>query len=302
MGITPCHHGGALGDAHIRLPQPHAALPGQSGEPLDRGVQKLRIGWEGDVLGLHGGIDRDPRQILRPQRPALVRHPQALGQEKFQLAAEALAPMAQVRALVRKLVLEELLSGEVLEVWIIDPAFAHAFVGQSVNMLEKKSPITNCVAIPGRPPSLYSGAISPSMNSQSILPASCTSSCLMLMIWSSRARNRSADPVISCFFGRIAPSDAATESCFSIRGNRENEIASFQVSDTETLQSQVNKAAKKRLSLSGLEISSRATCVRPREKERDHALHPHCYRTSPFFDCFCYGLDSSSGQHRCLKD
>src|SRR5215471_12213888 len=66
------------------------------------------------------------------------------------------------------------------------------------------------------------------MNSQSILPASCTSSCFMLMIWSSRARNRSADPVVSCFFGRIAPSDAATESCFSIRGNRENEIASFQ--------------------------------------------------------------------------
>src|SRR5262249_26278011 len=29
-------------------------------------------------------------------------------------------------------------------------------------------------------------------------------------------------------FGRIAPSDAATESCFSIRGNRENEFASFQ--------------------------------------------------------------------------
>jgi len=41
---------------------------------------------------------------------------------------------------VRKLVLEELLSGEVLEVWIIDPAFAHAFVGQSANMLEKKKP------------------------------------------------------------------------------------------------------------------------------------------------------------------
>src|SRR5262245_39572410 len=92
------------------------------------------------------------------------------------------------------------------------------------------------------------------MNSQSILPASCTSSCLMLMIWSSRARNRSPDPVVSCFFGRIAPSDAATESCFSIRGNCENEFASSRASDTETLQSQVNKAAKKRLSLSGLEI------------------------------------------------
>jgi hypothetical protein len=100
----------------------------------------ITVGWEGDVLGLHGGIDRDPRQILRPQRPALVRHPQALGQEDFQLAAQALAPMAQVRALVRKLVPEELLSGEVLEVWIIDPAFAHPFVGQSVNMLEQKKP------------------------------------------------------------------------------------------------------------------------------------------------------------------
>src|SRR5215468_9672887 len=33
-----------------------------------------------------------------------------------------------------------ILSGEVLEVWIIDPAFAHAFVGQSVNMLEQKKP------------------------------------------------------------------------------------------------------------------------------------------------------------------
>jgi hypothetical protein len=106
--------------------------------------------------------------------------------------------------------------------------FAHAFVGQAGNMLEQKKPITNRVAIPGRPLSLYSGAISPSMNSQSILPASCTSSCLMLMIWSSRARNRSPDPDVPCFFGRIAPSDAATESRFSIRGNPENEIASFQ--------------------------------------------------------------------------
>ena len=87
--------------------------------------------------------------------------------------------MAQVRALVRKRVLEELLSGEVLEVWIIDPAFVHAFVEQSVNCLSKKSPITNCVAIPGRPPSLYSGAISRRLNSQSILPASCTSNELL---------------------------------------------------------------------------------------------------------------------------
>jgi len=49
-------------------------------------------------------------------------------------------------------------------------------------------------------------------NGEIIHPASRTSSCFMLMICSSRARNRSPDPVVSCFFGRITPSDAATES------------------------------------------------------------------------------------------
>jgi hypothetical protein len=58
-----------------------------------------------------------------------MRHPQALGQKQFQLVAKPLAPMAQVRAFVPKVVLEELLPGEVLEVRVIDPAFAHAFVG-----------------------------------------------------------------------------------------------------------------------------------------------------------------------------
>src|SRR2546430_4762231 len=92
------------------------------------------------------------------------------------------------------------------------------------------------------------------MNSQSILPASCTSSCLMLMIWSSRARNRSADPVVSCFFGRIAPSDARPNHASRFEGIAKTNLQASRASDTETLQSQVNKAAKKRLSLNGLEI------------------------------------------------
>ena len=50
---------------------------------------------------MHRGVDRDPGQIPGPQRTALVRHPQALGQQQLQLVAEPLAPMAQVRALVR---------------------------------------------------------------------------------------------------------------------------------------------------------------------------------------------------------
>ena len=58
-----------------------------------------------------------------------MRDPQALGQEKLQLVAEPLAPVAQVRALVWKLMLEELFAGEVLEIRVVDPALTHGFVG-----------------------------------------------------------------------------------------------------------------------------------------------------------------------------
>jgi len=49
----------------------------------------------------------------------------------------------------------------------------------------------------------------------------------MLMIWSSLARNKSPSPVTFVCLGRIVTSDATTESRPPIRGNPENEIASF---------------------------------------------------------------------------
>src|SRR5262245_16880067 len=64
-------------------------------------------------------------------------HPQALGQQKLELGAEPLTPMAQDGALVRKAVLEELLASEVLEIGVIDPALAHLFVGQTKDVLEQ---------------------------------------------------------------------------------------------------------------------------------------------------------------------
>src|SRR3984885_15057285 len=48
--------------------------------------------------------------------------------------------MAQVRALVREGVLEELFAGEELEIWVVDPALAHPFIGQPVNVLERQQP------------------------------------------------------------------------------------------------------------------------------------------------------------------
>ena len=55
-------------------------------------MQQLGFGRKGDGLRLHGGIDRDLLEVLATQCAGLVRHPQALGQQQFQLVAEPLAP------------------------------------------------------------------------------------------------------------------------------------------------------------------------------------------------------------------
>jgi hypothetical protein len=57
--------------------------------------------------------------------------------------------MAEVRALVWELVLEERLAGEVLEVWIVDPALAHALVGQPVDLLEQQQADHEAALDPG---------------------------------------------------------------------------------------------------------------------------------------------------------
>ena len=44
-------------------------------QPLDRRMQQLGIGWEGEGLGLHGGVHRHPLQVARPQCAGLVRDP-----------------------------------------------------------------------------------------------------------------------------------------------------------------------------------------------------------------------------------
>ncbi len=129
VGVASRHHHGALGDAQIGLPQPHPVLLGQTIERFDRGVHELGIGRKGNGLGLHRGVHRDPLEIVGPQRADRVGNAQALSQQKFQLVAEPLAPMAQIGALMREFVLEELRAGEVLEVRVVDPALAHPIVG-----------------------------------------------------------------------------------------------------------------------------------------------------------------------------
>jgi len=73
VGVAPGHHGGPLGEPRIGLAQFHIMFLGQSAELPDRRLQEPGIGREGAVLGLHGGIDRDPRQIRAPVSCAMRR-------------------------------------------------------------------------------------------------------------------------------------------------------------------------------------------------------------------------------------
>ena len=74
--------------------------------------------------------------------------------------------------------------------------------------------------------------------------ASCTSSCFMFMSCSSLARNRPPFAIVFGFRGRVVASDATTESRPAIRGDLENEIASFRGPDPESLQSKTTSARK----------------------------------------------------------
>jgi hypothetical protein len=67
------------------------------------------------------------------------------------------------------------------------------------------------------------------------------------MICSSLARNRSPDPVVSCCFGRIVPSDATTESQFVPKGNPENEIARFRALKPQYLAISILPARQKQI-------------------------------------------------------
>src|SRR5215472_7145577 len=71
----------------------------------------------------------------------------------------------------------------------------------------------------------------------------------MSMIWSSLARNRSFDPLVSCFFGRIVPSDAAQNHAVRFARTPKMKLQASATLSLETLQSRVNLCAQNRLSL-----------------------------------------------------
>src|SRR3954447_19601884 len=78
------------------------------------------------------------------------------------------------------------------------------------------------------------------------------------MIWSSRARNRSPDLVVSCFFGRIAVSPLhqpeRENHDFRFEGILKMRLQGSEVSNPKTLQSRTRPCAEKRILINGLAI------------------------------------------------
>ena len=161
------------------------------------------------------------------------------------LSPEPLAPMAQVRALVRESVLEELFAGEELEIRVLDPALAHPLIGQPVNLLEQQQPDHEAGLDP-RPAVL---AVERCDLAVDPIPIDLAGEQNQLVIHvddlvQPRPEQivRSSRPVL---LRPHRPLRCTTESWSSAKGNPQNEIAGFGVSISKSLQSKIPPHPKK---------------------------------------------------------
>ena len=100
MGVTLVLDQRQLADADVGLAQAQSMLLRQPHQPLTGAIEQLGVGGEHHRLRLHGGIDDDARQILRPHGLRPRRHRKALLQQGLQpILAHALAPARQGRAI-----------------------------------------------------------------------------------------------------------------------------------------------------------------------------------------------------------
>ena len=85
MGVAPDHNRSALGNAPVALPQWQVMAPREIDQFFQCAMAQPRIGRVRDRFGLHRGVDHDPFEITGRQRAGLVRHRQALLDQRHQL-------------------------------------------------------------------------------------------------------------------------------------------------------------------------------------------------------------------------
>jgi hypothetical protein len=141
VGIALMLDQGELAQARIGLAQTHPVALRQPHQLLARPVQKLRIGGERHVLGLHRGVDDHPRQLGGLDCLGPDGNRQAFLDQRLQpFLAHAVAPARQRRAIEHQPMLEELLAAEELVIGILDPTLAQHLVGEIVGVLEDRQP------------------------------------------------------------------------------------------------------------------------------------------------------------------
>src|SRR3954469_24389965 len=194
-----------------------------------------------------------------PRNAGLVRHPQALGQQRLQLVAEPLAPMAQVRALVREGVLKELFAGEELEIRVVDPALAHALIGQPVSVLEQQQPDHE----PGLDPRPAVLAVERRDLAVDPVPVDLAGKQNQLVLQiDDLVQPRPEQIVRSRRLVLLRPHRSlrcTTESWAAGKGNPKAKLQGLAASTSHSLQSQTASNPKKRLLLNRLEPCSRTT-------------------------------------------
>src|SRR5215217_586001 len=188
-----------------------------------------------------------------------MRHPQALSQQQLQSVAEPLAPMAQVRALVREGVLEKLLAGEELEIRVVDPALAHTFIGQPVYVLEQQQPDHETGLDP------WPAVLAVERRDLAVDPVPIDlagkQNQLVLQV-DDLVQPRPEQIVRSRRLVLLRPHRplrCTTESCSERKGNPKTKLQGSGVSGPKSLQSQMPPYPKNRLSLNRLEACSRTT-------------------------------------------
>ena len=100
-------------------------------------MHQPRVGRMRNGLWLHRGIDHHSLQVLGLDGAGLVRHRQALLDQRDELLlAQPLAPARHRRSIERQLVAEAQFAAEVLVIGVLDPAGAQHLIREIVHVLQ----------------------------------------------------------------------------------------------------------------------------------------------------------------------
>jgi hypothetical protein len=132
---------GMGGDARVGLPQHDAVPASQPAKDLDAAMDELAVGRMRHRLGLDGGADGHPREMLRLGGAGALRGGERLSEQQFKpLGADALAPAGHRGAVERQGLLEVALAAEELDIGAVEEAGADRLIREAVHVLDQVQP------------------------------------------------------------------------------------------------------------------------------------------------------------------